>query len=103
MSTRPHILMCPPDYYGIEYEINPWMSRTRQADQKLAMEQWNGLVAVLTRLGVEISQLTPAAGLPLVSKAHVKPEQANVPDVSADTDHDRCGPLPRTPKSRREK
>ena len=24
---QPRILMCPPDYYGIEYEINPWMSR----------------------------------------------------------------------------
>ena len=22
-TTQPHILMCPPDYYGIEYEINP--------------------------------------------------------------------------------
>jgi N-dimethylarginine dimethylaminohydrolase len=56
--------MCPPDYYGIEYEINPWMSRARQADQKLAIEQWNGLVAVLTRLGVELSLLRPAPGLP---------------------------------------
>ncbi len=25
--SQPHILMCPPDYYGIEYEINPWMNR----------------------------------------------------------------------------
>ena len=58
------LLLCPPDYYGIEYEINPWMSRQRQADQKLAMEQWQGLVSILTRLGVEISLLTPAAGLP---------------------------------------
>jgi N-dimethylarginine dimethylaminohydrolase len=64
MSTRPRILMCPPDHYGIEYEINPWMSRSRQADRKLAVEQWNGLVAVLTRLGVEISLLTPVPGLP---------------------------------------
>src|ERR687892_541716 len=26
MAT-PRILMCSPDYYGIEYEINPWMSK----------------------------------------------------------------------------
>ena len=64
MSVRPRILMCPPDYYGIEYEINPWMSRSRQADRELAIEQWEGLVAILTRLGVEIALLTPAAGLP---------------------------------------
>lgn len=63
-STPPRILMCPPDYYGIEYEINPWMSRSRQADRDLAIEQWEGLVAELTRLGVEISLLTPAPGLP---------------------------------------
>ena len=24
----PRILMCPPDHYGIEYEINPWMNRS---------------------------------------------------------------------------
>ena len=29
---QPHILMCPPDFYGIHYEINPWMDITRQAD-----------------------------------------------------------------------
>ena len=45
--ARPQILMCPPDYYGIEYEINPWMSRERQADRDLAIEQWEGLVAIL--------------------------------------------------------
>ena len=25
-STTARILMCPPDYFGIEYEINPWMN-----------------------------------------------------------------------------
>jgi N-dimethylarginine dimethylaminohydrolase len=63
-NQRPHILMCPPDYYGIEYEINPWMSRQRQADRDVAIEQWEGLVAILSRLGVEITLLTPAQGLP---------------------------------------
>jgi arginine dihydrolase len=64
MPARPQILMCSPDYYGIEYEINPWMSRQRQADHDLAIEQWEGLVAILTRLGVDISLLDPAPGLP---------------------------------------
>ena len=26
--AAPRILMCPPDHYGIEYEINPWMNRS---------------------------------------------------------------------------
>ena len=29
------LLLCPPDHYGIEYEINPWMSRARGADTPL--------------------------------------------------------------------
>ena len=29
------ILMCPPDYFGIEYEINPWMNIHQGADPNL--------------------------------------------------------------------
>ena len=32
----PRILMCPPDHYGIEYEINPWMNRSLGAVRRLA-------------------------------------------------------------------
>ena len=38
MSQQPHILMCPPDFYGIEYEINPWMNTARQADHPTAVD-----------------------------------------------------------------
>ena len=34
------ILMCPPDHYGIEYEINPWMNRSLGAVRELAFRQW---------------------------------------------------------------
>ncbi len=64
MDLQPHILMCPQDYYGIEYEINPWMSRSRQADRELAGKQWRGLYETLLGLGAEVSLLTPATGLP---------------------------------------
>jgi len=33
----------PPDYYGIEYEINPWMSERAGAEAPVAQEQWRGL------------------------------------------------------------
>jgi N-dimethylarginine dimethylaminohydrolase len=62
--TQPHILMCPPEYYGIEYEINPWMSRSRQADREIAAQQWRGLTEILTQLGVKLSLLDPLPGLP---------------------------------------
>ncbi|MDZ4818102.1 MAG: arginine deiminase-related protein [Planctomycetota bacterium] len=60
----PRFLMCPPDYYGIEYEINPWMSRQRQSDQVTAKEQWNGLVEKLRLAGATIELLPPVRGLP---------------------------------------
>ncbi|MCA9230872.1 MAG: amidinotransferase [Planctomycetales bacterium] len=63
-STSPHILMCPPDHYGIEYEINPWMSTARQADHATAVEQWLLLRQVLVDCGAKISEVPPVAGLP---------------------------------------
>jgi N-dimethylarginine dimethylaminohydrolase len=30
-------LVCPPDYYGVEYEINPWMSVEKLPDIKTAL------------------------------------------------------------------
>jgi len=57
--------MCPPLYYGIEYEINPWMSRSRQSDRELAQEQWRGLYRLLQDLlGIEVHLVEPRRGLP---------------------------------------
>src|SRR3972149_8991528 len=64
MDREPHLLMCPPDYYGIEYEINPWMSRSRPCDHDLAAGQWEGLRRALEEAGARISCLRPVAGLP---------------------------------------
>src|SRR3954471_4579025 len=58
------ILMCPPDYYGIEYEINPWMSRQRQSDRGEAVKQWTALKTLLEAAGASIDLLTPQPGLP---------------------------------------
>lgn len=58
-------LMCPPDYFGIEYEINPWMRLSNQADPQLAREQWGELHRLLTReLGAKVEILEPVKGLP---------------------------------------
>jgi len=64
MSDAPHILMCPPDFYGIEYEINPWMSTERQADHGLAVRQWHYLRELLVEAGAKISEVQPVEGLP---------------------------------------
>lgn len=61
---QPRILMCPPDHYGIEYEINPWMSRSRGAEVARAHAQWRGLHDALIRLGVQVELMTAQKGLP---------------------------------------
>src|SRR6202043_809380 len=64
VMKTPRILMCPPDYYGIEYEINPWMSRARGADVERTHRQWSALRDTLIRLGVQVELMTPERGLP---------------------------------------
>jgi N-dimethylarginine dimethylaminohydrolase len=56
--------MCRPDYYGIEYEINPWMSRSRGSVPQKAQQQWQGLYEILCSLGVTVELLQPQPGLP---------------------------------------
>ncbi len=60
----PHILMCSPEFYGIEYEINPWMNTKRDVDHSLAVEQWSRLRSLLESLGAKISLVAPKKGLP---------------------------------------
>jgi N-dimethylarginine dimethylaminohydrolase len=64
MNATPHILMCPPDFYGIHYVINPWMNVTRPADHATAIAQWRGLRALLSTAGATISEVAPVDGLP---------------------------------------
>ena len=56
--------MCPPDFFGIEYEINPWMSRSRGSVAEEAHQQWQTLYETLLGLGVQVELLQPRQGLP---------------------------------------
>jgi N-dimethylarginine dimethylaminohydrolase len=62
--TQPSILMCPPDFYGIEYEINPWMKRDVPSDRANAQRQWDQLYSLLQQLGVDVRLMAPVPGLP---------------------------------------
>ena len=59
---RARILMCPPDYYGIEYEINPWMSRMHGSTPERARRQWQNLHDTLCGLGVQVETMAPQPG-----------------------------------------
>ena len=58
------ILMCRPEHFGIEYEINPWMHVAVEVDHATAVEQWEALHALYAGLGVEVALATSVAGLP---------------------------------------
>ncbi|HET9441850.1 MAG TPA: arginine deiminase-related protein [Acidimicrobiales bacterium] len=57
-------LMCPPEHFGVLYEINTWMHTEVAVDPDLARAQWDGLVAVLREAGATVEVLEPVEGLP---------------------------------------
>jgi N-dimethylarginine dimethylaminohydrolase len=57
--------MCPPKYFDIEYEINPWMHTDNQVDPRLAEKQWQQLYHTYTsQLGWDVELVDPIKGLP---------------------------------------
>src|SRR6476619_2824825 len=59
------VLVCPPECFGIEYEINPWMLLTNRVDHGRAVRQWHELMRVLEKdVGVVLERMTPIPGLP---------------------------------------
>lgn len=58
--------MCTPEYFGVEYVINPWMEgKLGGVIGGTAREQWSYLHGVLTTvLGADTVQVPPQPGLP---------------------------------------
>jgi N-dimethylarginine dimethylaminohydrolase len=49
---RPTFLMCPPEWYEVQYAINPWMSgNISNSTRDTAFHQWNALYHALKKLG----------------------------------------------------
>jgi N-dimethylarginine dimethylaminohydrolase len=57
-------LMCPPEYFAVEYAINPWMNPDEKPDTALAMHQWRQLRDTFARLGHTVRTIDPLPGLP---------------------------------------
>ena len=62
--SSPRMLMCPPDHFGIEYEINPWMNVQKGSDALRARQQWDALHRSLLALDVAVELIEPVKGLP---------------------------------------
>jgi len=59
------LLVCPPDYFGIEYEINPWMHRSNCVNRERAVQQWCQLMRVLEEeIGAALARMKPVPSLP---------------------------------------
>ena len=69
--TRPTFLMCPPEWYGVDYVLNPWMAgNVHRSSRDLAFAQWKGMHNVL-RSVADVRLLHPEPGCPdMVFVAH---------------------------------
>ncbi len=64
MTDAIRILMCPPDYYDVDYVINPWMEgNIHKSSRDRAVEQWQKLYHVLKDRAL-VDLVTPAKGWP---------------------------------------
>lgn len=57
-------LMCRPTFFGVEYEINPWMKLSSTVDKNKALEQWNNLSDRIKEHGGAVINIKPREGLP---------------------------------------
>ncbi|MDD3531742.1 MAG: arginine deiminase family protein [Candidatus Shapirobacteria bacterium] len=57
------VLLCPPDYFQIRYQINPWM-KNGQVNKTRAKNQWLNLVNLCQKLSIRTETITPQASLP---------------------------------------
>jgi N-dimethylarginine dimethylaminohydrolase len=56
-------LLCPPDYFTVDYSINPWMTG-EAVDTKIAIFEWLDLVMKIQKSGAEVKTMKPVYGLP---------------------------------------
>src|SRR5690349_547601 len=63
ISLMPHVLVCPPNYFDIIDQKNPYMSLTHAVDRVKARSQWENLCSVLQQNGCEIETIDPIEGL----------------------------------------
>ncbi len=93
---RQKLLMCPPDFFGVDYVINPWMhGHVGQSDHATALKQWNTLYDRLQRVA-DVALIPPQPGLPdmvftanagLVWRDRVVVSQFHAPERQGETPH----------------
>jgi N-dimethylarginine dimethylaminohydrolase len=59
-----HYVMTPPQFFAVDYAINPWMDTTNPVDRGVAIAQWQHLHDVYRQLGHIVDLVEPVPGLP---------------------------------------
>jgi N-dimethylarginine dimethylaminohydrolase len=59
-----HYVMTPPQFFAVDYAINPWMDTANPVDTAVAVAQWQNLRDTYLRLGHVVDLVDPVAGLP---------------------------------------
>jgi N-dimethylarginine dimethylaminohydrolase len=90
-------LMCPPEHFGVLYEINTWMSVEVAVDPERARVQWAALVDALRGSGAVVELMEPVEGLPdlvftanagVVSGSRYVPARFRHPERQEEVPHD---------------
>ncbi len=92
------VLMCAPDFFDIEYEINPWMHTNNQINSNVARLQWQQLSSIYKdKLGWNVKLQPPIEHLPdmvftanagLVIGSKVALSQFRSPERQPETEYD---------------
>jgi N-dimethylarginine dimethylaminohydrolase len=64
MPRTRHYVMTPPEYFSVEYAINPWMNPAAPVDRGAAATQWKSLYETYLSLGHTVHLVRPEPGLP---------------------------------------
>lgn len=64
VPTQRTILMCRPEFFTVDYRINPWMHPEVPTDTALAVSQWQVLYDTYRELGITVELIDPIEGLP---------------------------------------
>jgi N-dimethylarginine dimethylaminohydrolase len=58
-----HVLLCPPAYFDVVDQKNPYMSKNPGVDRAKAERQWQALCSALEQAGCEVDTVPPVPGL----------------------------------------
>jgi N-dimethylarginine dimethylaminohydrolase len=63
-ATVRHYVMTPPQFFAVDYAINPWMDTSNPVDTAAAQSQWQRLHDMYLQLGHSVDLVDPVPGLP---------------------------------------